>query len=511
MSKLTNLKGRINYISSHARQENLYAVYETTERKFWRELAKCNQEEFAKSGTEGKCIEARELIIALPESFTDYGPDALLKLFTEHFKQNYGTECIAALHHNKRKTNYHIHLIFSERKLLEEPIEKIATRNMFYNENGKHVRTKKEILDEAGQVRQGCKIVSKGEVYECKLFTVKDTRFKSENFLDEIKRSYTDFINIHVRDDKERLQVFDRNGVYLPMKKIGKNNPKAERIKADNEMRKEWNQTVDRALVSGVPERQVMQVKYTEISCKARESVKQLGRQPQLFVITILLAIAVLELLITQIFKLDYQRADREKAVQKALSAEAVPEEPQKTVRQNIVEEPVSEPMREELPEETIPKQPKKSPLAKKYLRLSEIHNKLEKQNYAIYQREQQLSVLKQELDNTKGIFKGKQRKELREQIDQLKPQIENMKRYLSNMVQEHGYKTVKEFMKEHSAAKAENAAYKKEVADWEKKYGIKAEPDSVMARLEHHKQQVKKRENSRQRNYYYSVDRGAR
>ena len=75
MTKLSNVKGRITYISSHAKQENLYAVYETTERKFWRELAKCNQEEFVKSGTEGKCIEARELIIALPESFTEYQPD----------------------------------------------------------------------------------------------------------------------------------------------------------------------------------------------------------------------------------------------------------------------------------------------------------------------------------------------------------------------------------------------------------------------------------------------------
>ena len=86
MSKLTNLKGRINYISSHARQENLYAVYETTDRKFWTELAKCNQEEFKKSGTDGTCIEARELIIALPESFVDYEPGKLLRFFTEHFK-----------------------------------------------------------------------------------------------------------------------------------------------------------------------------------------------------------------------------------------------------------------------------------------------------------------------------------------------------------------------------------------------------------------------------------------
>ena len=44
MIKLSNVKGRITYISSHAKQENLYAVYETTERKFWRELAKWKKE-----------------------------------------------------------------------------------------------------------------------------------------------------------------------------------------------------------------------------------------------------------------------------------------------------------------------------------------------------------------------------------------------------------------------------------------------------------------------------------
>ena len=245
MTKLSNVKGRITYISSHAKQENLYAVYETTERKFWRELAKCNQEEFAKSGTEGKCIEARELIIALPESFTEYQPDRLLQLFTNHFKQNYGTECIAALHHNKRKTNYHIHLIFAERKLLDEPIIKIASRNMFYDENGKHVRTKKEILGEDGKIREGCHVVKKGEIYEKKLFTAKDERFKSNSFLDEVKHSYTDLINIYVQDEKQKLQVFERGSVYLATKKIGKNNPKAQEIEADNQKRREWNRAVE--------------------------------------------------------------------------------------------------------------------------------------------------------------------------------------------------------------------------------------------------------------------------
>ena len=93
---INNVKGRISYISSHARQENLYSVYETVERSFWKELAKCNREEFKKSGTDGKCIEARELIIALPENFVEYNPDALLRLFTEEFHRKYGVECISA-------------------------------------------------------------------------------------------------------------------------------------------------------------------------------------------------------------------------------------------------------------------------------------------------------------------------------------------------------------------------------------------------------------------------------
>ncbi len=163
MSKLSNVRGRITYISSHAKQENLYAAYETTERSFWRELALCNQHEFQKSGTEGKCIEARELIIALPEDLVQYEPEYVLGQFTKHFRYRYGVECISALHHNKAKTNYHIHLIFSERKVLDEPVVKTATRNMFYDESGKRMRTKKEILDVNGNVRKKCRVIKKGK------------------------------------------------------------------------------------------------------------------------------------------------------------------------------------------------------------------------------------------------------------------------------------------------------------------------------------------------------------
>ena len=88
-------------------------------------------------------------------------PNIVLRSFTDKFKEKYGVECVAALHHNKRMTNFHIHLIFSERQLLAELVIKTATRNMFYDERGNHVRTKKEILDEAGNIRKRCKVIKK--------------------------------------------------------------------------------------------------------------------------------------------------------------------------------------------------------------------------------------------------------------------------------------------------------------------------------------------------------------
>ena len=264
MSKLPNVKGRISYITSHARQENLYATYRTADNEFWSNLARESQQEFKRSGTEGKCIEARELIIALPEVYTKYEPQEVLEDFTEEFHRRYGVECVSALHHNKRKTNYHIHLIFSERKLLPEPDIKIATRSVFYDETGKRVRTKKEITGEDGQIRKGCTVIKKGEVYESHLFTVKDDKFKSEPFLREVKEIYTDLINRHISDPEQQLKVFDKNSVYLPTKKIGKNNPKAAEIEADNAARQEWNRTADMALLSGIEETKILEIKKEE-------------------------------------------------------------------------------------------------------------------------------------------------------------------------------------------------------------------------------------------------------
>ena len=156
-------------------------------------------------------------------------------------------------------------------------------------------------MDDNGNVRKGCKIIKKGDVYERTLFTNKNPLFKQEAFVDEAKRFYTDLINLLIEDDKDKLHIFDKNGVYLATKKIGKNNPKAEQIKADNEVRMQWNHEVDRAIVSQVPEDEIRQIKKEFITDRIRQSIDAWGRQPDMLASIIINATMRLALLISKV------------------------------------------------------------------------------------------------------------------------------------------------------------------------------------------------------------------
>ncbi len=281
-SLLRDVAGRIDYISNPTRQEHLYATYETNPEPFWDDLAKENQVEFFHSGRDGQCVEARELIIALPEQLMKLDPDALLKFFTEYFKRRYGVECSAALHQNKSMTNYHIHLVYSERKLRDEPVVKIASRNRYYDENGRHVRTKKEVSDENGNLRPGCRVIPKGEPYEHHMFENKIELFRKKTFLKEVKESYTDLMNRFLRDE-EKMMVFPQNDLYLPTKKIGKNNPLADEIAADNRSRDVWNESVRTAIEHEVPEKMIRSVKMVQIRDPIARNIYVKGKSHQSF------------------------------------------------------------------------------------------------------------------------------------------------------------------------------------------------------------------------------------
>ncbi|MDO5560851.1 MAG: MobA/MobL family protein [Oscillospiraceae bacterium] len=521
MSKLTNVRGRITYISSHAKQENLYAVYETTDRSYWTELARYNQQEFKKSNTPGKCIEARELIIALPESFQSlYDPNSLLQLFTNRFKEKYGVECVSALHHNKRKTNYHIHLIFSERELLPEPIEKIATRNMFYDEKGNHVRTKKEILDENGNIRKGCKIVKKGNVYERNLFTTKDTLFKQESFVDEAKHFYTDLINLLIKDDMEKLHVFDKNGLYLATKKIGKRNPKAEQIQSDNEIRMKWNHEVDRAIVSEVSEGEIRQIKKEYITDRIKTSMEVNGNRPELFGHIIGTAIAALALLISKV--LNAARELKNKLFQEK-QAEMYPIPPEvnpETISEvsNISDMPVSDIQKKpeavtpvhETAKPQIPPKPSMPADAKAFPKLSRIYQELNQHNDIIFEAEKERNALEDQRDSLKGLAKLTKKGDLQARIDRKNEQIETLKKGLKGIVWRYGFQTVQDFYRSYHASASAYRDYQSKVKNWESTYGISESQkgETISQRMERY--QKEKAEQTYTPNYQ-KKNRGAR
>lgn len=449
-SKLHDVKGRVNYISSPERQENLYAVFANVEDSYWELLAEQNQRDFAKSGTEGTCIEARELIIMLPPSLIEYDHELLLKYMTSVFLEKYDVGCCAALHHNKSKTNLHIHLIFSEREIRQEVERKIASRNMFYNESGKHVRTKKEILDEDGNLRPGCKIIKKGEVYETNFFQPKKEEFKTNAFLENMKQIMTDAINGIVKDENEKLQIFQKGGPYLATNKIGKNNPKEAEIKADNYLRQEWNRNVDRALLTGASETEVMAAKQSQIDEPVAESLREHGSDPKLFTGILQNAVGYLRGFVEFLRETKY--CDRDLEGNPLLDHD---------VRIDITPEP--------LPAKPKGERPSSEKQEAEVMRLQQILNKMRKQEQKIYAIEKAVVKLEKDLKEVKKKwFHKKERKELEGKIDAKKAQLEKAKDTLDLIPAQHGYQNALEVTKAMKAARVELKKVQQAQKEWD-------------------------------------------
>lgn len=352
---------------------------------------------------------------------------------------------------------------FAERQLLDKSIEKIATRNMFYDERGKHRRTKKEILDENGNIRKKCKVIKKEKCMRgiCLLFTKKNELFKADGFLDEVKRLYTDLINVCAIKEEDKLHMFDRNGMYLATKKIGKNNPKAAEIEADNMERVRWNQTVDRALISGVTEEDILCVKREKISEEVKHSIELYGNNPSFLAEIIRLAIKTLELLISKVLLVAAKMAEKivdvvhEKVVEKEIPV--LLEEPERVV---VVKEEIK-----------LPKKPEELLLLSKYPVIMERDAELQRRNKEIFAVEQERCNLEIELSECTGVFKQKQRKELQERITLLDKKVAMMNAELSQVLRDAGYSNAAEFFTELFVVREEKQKYEGACKVWQEEY----------------------------------------
>ena len=106
------------------------------------------------------------------------------------------------------------------------------------------------------------------------------------------------------------------------------------------------------------------------------------------------------------------------------------------------------------------------------------------------------LPMLKTKLSETTGIFKGKERKALTEQIQQTENQISERLDKLPDILKEDGYPDVQAFMATYREVEAIVEQYNRSLAEWERQVKEKRRPqkppekESVRNRLRHLQEQ---------------------
>lgn len=259
---LTNVGGRIDYISNPARQEHLLAVHDGAadllDGAYWRTLAQECKATQKHTSADRRGVQGRELVIQLSNALLQrMTPEQIASKLAASFEKQYHRPCIVAIHWNKAKTNLHAHLIYAERELLQKPEEKVATRTLFFGEDGKRCYKKAAILDDAGELRPGCRIVAKGDVYERRCFGAVDPTFSSKAWLHAAKKEWLlPLRNGELRGDIE-ITEYDPSSGKLPQQHVGKvkdvNSSAAletvARIRKYNKQVRDYNRMVDTGLV----------------------------------------------------------------------------------------------------------------------------------------------------------------------------------------------------------------------------------------------------------------------
>lgn len=231
-----------------------------------------------------------------------------------------------------------------------------------------------------------------------------------------MKDLFTDTINCYVKEESEKLSVFKQGSVYLATKKTGKNNPKAEEIKADNVARQEWNQTVDVALVEGVPEEDILKIKQEKITDKTLQSIRTHGWLPDMF---------------RQIIR------------------------GAKDFLQEVI-------FKFKLPPKPVPKID-----LQEWNDMQKVMYDLQGRSREIKRTQQDISSLKKQLSELRGFFKGKERKSLEGKIEVLEDLKKRLHKSMEQIVKREGYPNVQAFQKVYNKAETLIMKYNEELRSW--------------------------------------------
>ncbi len=226
-TNLHNIRGRIDYISNPDRQEKILAYTQTFEKDDVSRLVKEASEQYNKYNRkeDTKKIEGMELIFPLRHDFLkSVTAEELADRIVKDFKNKYGVECCVAIHSASKGKNINCHLVFFDRYKLEEKEITKASRNFYYDKDWK--RTNK-----ANAVH----IIKKGDVISERLFSNKDPKFYTREFLKEVKNYFAENL-LFTNFDKSR---------HFATKHIGKHNPKKKYIEEYNNVVMDINNYFD--------------------------------------------------------------------------------------------------------------------------------------------------------------------------------------------------------------------------------------------------------------------------
>ena len=244
VSKINNVVGRSDYISNPDRQEFIKLTGKSIDFE-WEEYAQFEKEN---QKSQEKNNEARELVIALPNEMSESFSDDVLEEFSHELAQELlgnNRDYEFALHFNQARTNFHMHLLFSERERANERTPKVYKRDMWFdkttnrmakaNAENAELRYKKgEVMkDKQGNIR-----------YDEVPFTKKEKKFTERSWLKDHQKT----IQKVLAEYNYVLDIFD-NKHEIAQKKLYKGasadyldyatNWNQAALKANNKLNKE--------------------------------------------------------------------------------------------------------------------------------------------------------------------------------------------------------------------------------------------------------------------------------
>lgn len=272
VTKISNAKGRSNYIQDKEKQEEIL-VHEVSMKHDWDFYSKYER---AKSNSDKSNNEAREFVIALPNELADNKmqlkevcDDLATRLVGQHHDYEY------AVHWNQPRTNLHVHLLFSERAVVQEVMPKIYKKDQWRDkETNQLAKANSEnayLYAKKGDVQKD----KEGNIkYDSEPLTIKDTKFISKKFnnLDMPK-----LIQETLEHHGFNLEIQNFETPYLSQKKLfkGASQDYLEQAKTWNDTVKDYNRSVE----THIELEPSMEQTYVSVKKDLNKRVKETNRE----------------------------------------------------------------------------------------------------------------------------------------------------------------------------------------------------------------------------------------